>query len=71
MNNTVLRMVFKASGDKRITLSYSHADSTASGANVKTAMQEICANGEIFSEPPLEPIGAEFVTRTVTPVNIA
>ena len=68
---TTLRLVFEGSNSKKITFSYPNADSDASGTQVKTLMQMMVANGDIFAEAPLTLVGAEFVEREVTPINIS
>jgi hypothetical protein len=68
---TSLNLKFSASGEKKVSMSYPYADSSCEGAQVKTLMQTIVTNNEIFAEPPLAPTAAEFVTRTVIPVELS
>jgi hypothetical protein len=68
---TSLNLKFNASGEKKVSMTYPYADSACGDAQVKTLMQTIVANGEIFAEPPLALAGAEFVTRTVIPVDLS
>ena len=68
---TTLRLVFTGSNDKKVIFSFPLADSSASAAQVKTLMQVIVANGDIFAEEPLALVGAEFINRGVTPVDIS
>ena len=68
---TTLRLVFLASNDKKLTFTYPNADSSASASQVKTLMQVIIANGDIFAEEPLSIVGAEFVARDVTEINVS
>jgi len=71
MPGTNLRLVFKGSSDKKVTFNYPDADSSAPAAQVKTLMQIMVANGDIFAEAPLALDSATFVTTTSTPVNIS
>jgi hypothetical protein len=72
MNTEVtLRCVFGTSSDKKLTLSYAVADPGAPAAAVKTFMQLCVANGDIFAERPMSLIGAEFVSRAITPINVS
>ena len=66
-----LRCVFGGAGDKKITMTWGSADQTASAAQIKALMQVIVSNGEIFAEVPTSIIGAEFVARQVTPINVS
>jgi hypothetical protein len=68
---TTLRCVFEGNGSRRITMSWRHADPTTPAAQVRTLMQEIVANGDIFSDEPVSIVGAEFVTRQVTQLNVS
>jgi hypothetical protein len=67
---TSLKLVFGADGNKEVSLTFPYADGSADAEDVKSLMAEIVDNGEIYVEPPLSAVGAEFVTRTVTPVNL-
>ncbi|MDR1049311.1 MAG: DUF2922 domain-containing protein [Synergistaceae bacterium] len=65
-----LSLKFNAAGDRKVSMTFPYADSTAGDAQVKSLMQSIVANGEIYAEPPLTLAGAEFVSRTVIPVDL-
>jgi hypothetical protein len=65
-----LSLKFNAAGDRKVSMTFPYADSAADGAQVKSLMQSIVASGDIFVEPPLALAGAEFVSRTVTPVDL-
>jgi hypothetical protein len=69
--NTNLKLVFVGSAGKKLTFSYPFAKTSAPAAQIKTLMQIMVSNGDIFSEAPLTLDTASFVTNTVTPVNIA
>jgi hypothetical protein len=72
MNETItLRLVFDGNSGRKVNMSFTLADKTASGAQVKTLMQNIITNGDIFAETPQAIVGAEFVSRGVTPINVA
>jgi hypothetical protein len=68
---TSLSLKFNASGDKKVSMTYPYADFTCGNAQVKTLMQAIVTNNVIFAEPPLALAAAEFVTRTVIPVDLS
>ena len=68
---TTLRLVFEGSSNRKVNFSFPLADSTAPAAQVKTLMQIIATNGEIFAVRPMSPLGAEFVSREVKPINIS
>ena len=69
---TSLRCVFRADGnqDRRITVTFNHADITATGAQVKTLMEAMIDNKEIYADEPGSIVGAEFVARAVIPVDV-
>ena len=67
---TSLKLVFGASGDKKVSLTFPYADETADAEDVKGLMEAIVDNGEIYVESPQSAVGAEFVTRTVTPIDL-
>ena len=66
-----LKLMFNASGDKKVSVTFPYADASTGPAQVKTLMQEIVANNTIYAEPPLALAGAEFVSRTTTPVDLS
>ena len=66
-----LRCVFGGAGDKKITMSWALADQSAPAGLIKALMQIIIINGDIFAEVPTSIIGAEFVARQITPVNVS
>jgi hypothetical protein len=68
---TNLNLKFNAAGDKKVSMTFPYADSTCGDAQVKALMQNIVANNAIFAEPPLALTAAEFVTRTVIPVDLS
>jgi hypothetical protein len=68
---TTLRLVFDGNSGKKVTFAYPCAKSGASAVQVKTLMQVMVANGDIFSEVPRYLSGAEFVSREVTAVDIS
>jgi hypothetical protein len=63
--------MFKANGGKDISLTYPYANASATSAQVKGLMQEIVANGDIYAEAPLSLADAQFINRTVVPVNLS
>ena len=68
---TNLRLAFTGAGGKKVSFNFPFANSSAAAIQVKTLMQVIVANGDIFSEIPTALDSASFVTNTVTPVNLA
>ena len=67
---TRLKLVFSGAGEKKITLSFPYARSSAAGTEVKTLMQGIVADGSIYEDVPMGIVGAEFLTSTSTPINL-
>ena len=70
MPGTNLKLVFKGSGDKKLTFNYPDADSTATATQVKTLMQGMITNNDIFAEQPLTMESATFVTTTSVSVDL-
>ncbi|MDR2175692.1 MAG: DUF2922 domain-containing protein [Synergistaceae bacterium] len=68
---TSLNLKFNASGDKKVSMTYPYADASCGDASVKSLMNAIVTNSAIFAEPPLALAAAEFVTRTVIPVDLS
>ena len=68
---TNLKLAFDGSGGKKVSFNFPFADSSASALQVKTLMQLIIANGDIYPEIPLSPSKAEFVVNTVMPIDIS
>ena len=68
---TTLRLVFTGSGGKNINFTFPNADKSASATQVKTLMQVMVANGDIYTEVPQLLKGAEFVDRDVTEINVS
>ncbi len=67
---TDLKLTFQAGDGKKISFTYPGADTAAEGADVKALMDSMIANGGIFAEVPTAIVGAEFVTRTATPIAL-
>ena len=67
---TDLKLTFRAEGEKKISFTYPDADPAAEGADVKALMDSMVANGTIFADVPTAVLGAEFVTRTATPIAL-
>jgi hypothetical protein len=68
---TSLSLKFNASGEKKVSMTYPYADAACGDTQVKTLMQAIVSNNEIFVEPPLALAAAEFISRTVVPVDLS
>jgi hypothetical protein len=68
---TSLNLKFSAFGGKKISMSFPHADSACGDAQVKTLMQSIVSNNAIYAEAPVALTAAEFVTRTIIPVDLS
>ena len=71
MASTTLRLVFTGSSSKKLTFNYPDADSSVPAVQVKTLMQRIIANADIFAEQPLAMDSATFVTTASAPVDIS
>ena len=69
--STSLKLAFSGNGVKKINFSFAPAEVNATGAQVKSLMEEIVANGDIYMEPPLGLLDAKFDIHTVIPVDIA
>ena len=67
----VLRMVFGSYSGRKVNINFNYANTAASAVQVKTLMQIIVACGDVFTEPPLSLIGAEFFMPTTVPINIS
>ena len=67
---TNLKLVFDGSAGKKVSFNFPHADVSATATQVKTLMQRMVANGDIYAEAPLALSKAEFVVNTVTPVDL-
>ena len=65
-----LKLIFDGDGGKKVSMTFACADVEAGSALVKTLMQEIVANGDIYAETPLAPVSAAFAINTTLPVNI-
>ena len=73
MNNIAvnLKLVFDGLGCKNVSFNFPCADIGAGAGAVKTLMQTIVANGDIYAEPPQALSKAEFVVNSVTPVDLS
>ena len=67
---TNLKLVFDGNSGKKISFSFPFADAEAYAAQVKTLMQVIVTNGDIYSEVPQSLSKAEFYVSEVTPIDI-
>jgi hypothetical protein len=65
-----LKLVFDGDDGKKVSLTYPYANASASGGQVKTLMQRIVTNGDIYASTPVALSKAEFVVNSVTPINI-
>jgi hypothetical protein len=64
-------VTFKANGGKEVSLTFPYANASANPAQVKSLMQGIVANGDIYAEPPLALVEAQFINRVTIPVNLS
>jgi len=71
MPGTNLKLVFNGSSNKKVNFNYPDADGAATATQVKTLMQNIVANGDIFAEQPISLVSATFVTTTSVPVDLS
>ena len=68
---TNLKLVFDGAIGKKVSFSFPCANPSAGSTVVKNLMQEIIFNGDIYAEVPQSMLKAEFVTNTVTPVDLS
>ena len=68
---TNLRLIFDGDGGKRVSFNFPFANRDASATQVKSLMQIIVANGDIYSEAPQSLLKAEFAVNEVIPINIS
>ena len=66
-----LKLVFESGGDKKVSMTFPCAKISASAANVKSLMQEIVGNGDIYAEVPVGLVKAEFAIHTITPIDLS
>ena len=66
-----LKLVFGGALGKKVSFNFPFANSSASAGQVKTLMQIIVANGEIYAEAPQSLSKAEFFVSEVTPIDIS
>ena len=67
---TRLKLVFSGAGEKKVTMLFPYANSSAAGPDVKALMEGIVADGSIYEDVPKGIIGAEFLESSSTPVNL-
>jgi len=67
---TRLKLVFSSAGEKKITMLFPYANSSASGSDVKALMEGIVAEGSIYEDVPKGIIGAEFLESSSTPIDL-
>ena len=65
-----LKLVFDGNSGKKVSFSYPLADITAAGSQVKTLMENIVANGDIYADAPQALSKAEFLVNDVIPIDI-
>jgi len=68
---TNLRLIFTGNADRRVTFNYPNANASVPAAQVRTLMQRIVANNDIFAEQPLAMESATFITTASVPVDIS
>jgi hypothetical protein len=71
MDNT-LRLVFSRSNGRNLVMSYPVANTDATPAMIKNLMDSFLFNASVFhsDNQPAGIVGAEFVSRSVSPVNL-
>jgi hypothetical protein len=52
-------------------MTFPNANADTPAAQIRTLMQVIVANGDIFSEEPTGIVGAEFVVREVIDIDVS
>ena len=67
---TNLKLVFDGTSGKKVSFNYPFANSYAPAAQVKTLMQTMVDNGDIYSDIPQSASKAEFFVSQVIPIDI-
>ena len=71
VETTSLRCKFKDSSDTTFSMSFAHADEEATASDVKALVDGIVTHKLLWERSPVSKVGAEFVTTTVTPVDVS
>ena len=66
-----LKLVFDGNDGKKVSFNFPYAKIDASAVQVKSLMQIIVANGDIYAEVPQALSRAEFVINDVQPIDIS
>lgn len=66
-----LALSFEGANGKDVSLSYAYADPEVTAATVKTLVNTIIANKEIFDNPPTTAKSAKIVTTEETYFNLS
>ena len=66
----MLRVKFTGADDKKLSWTFPFVNTAIDGLPVKTLMNAMIANGDIFAEPPLTKVGAEFVVNNSIPIDL-
>ena len=69
--STKLSLNFAKSNGDAVNITYNHAKNNVSAANVKSLMEGIVANGEIFEKAPAIIKSAKIITTEDTPVDLS
>ena len=67
---TRLKLVFSGAGEKKVTILFPYAHSSAMGAEVKALMQGIVVDSSIYEDVPKGIIEAKFLDSTSTPISL-
>ena len=65
-----LRCVFKDEYDRNFSMLFNLADESSPVESVQAFMDACVKNKDIFGREPTVIVGAEFIYRRVTPVNV-
>ena len=68
---TKLVMNFSKENGDNLQLSYNYADSNASSSNIKTLMQSMVTNGDIFENVPTAIKSAKLVVTEETAIDLS
>ncbi|MBQ7197075.1 MAG: DUF2922 domain-containing protein [Synergistaceae bacterium] len=66
-----LSLTFAKENGDSMSINYSYADPNASASNIKTLMQSIVTNGDIFENPPVAIKSAKIVTTEETAIDLS
>lgn len=70
-SSTVLKMTFAKANGNNVSFTMKYARQDSSNANIKSLMEGMVANGEIFENTPVALKSAQIVTTETTEVDLS